>query len=104
MHPTSDAAVPLVAAVFPEAAIAIAELGEAVDRLDFHDVFRLLIAELAFDAGPDWGAVGDRERLVVQLVSEDRLWVERVLETVALVVAPSAVERFLELVGADEDE
>src|SRR6202011_1461370 len=45
--PWSNPAIPFVAAVFPEAALAGAELGVAVDRLDFHDVFRHLVAELA---------------------------------------------------------
>src|ERR1700737_4252344 len=89
--PWSNPAIPFVAAVFPEAALAGAELGVAVDRLDFHDVFRHLVAELAFDAEAERRAMGDRKSLAVQLIGEDRLRVEGILEAVAFVIAAAVV-------------
>ncbi len=45
----SNPCVPLIAAVFPETAIAAPQTGKAVDDLNAHDVFGLLVAELPFD-------------------------------------------------------
>ena len=58
----SDAGKPLVAAVFPVAALAAADSREALHRLDAHDVLRHLVAELAFDAHAQRRAVLDRQR------------------------------------------
>ena len=55
MHsePGSNPRVPLVAAVLPEAAATARDLGEIVDRLDAHDVFGHLVAELTLDPEPE---------------------------------------------------
>src|SRR5699024_10157010 len=87
----SDAAVPLVAAVGPEAAVAAAKPGERVDRVDLHDVLRLLVAKLTLDAETDRRAVRDGQGFAIQLVGEDRLRVEGILEAVALVIAAGAI-------------
>src|SRR6185437_1271554 len=100
----SDASVPFVAAVLPEAAAAARDLGEAVDRLDAHDVFGHLVAELALEPEPQGGAVLDLERRVVHLVGEDRLRMKGVDEPDRLVVAAGVVERLLERVGAEEGD
>src|SRR5213078_1817834 len=84
---SSNAAVPLVALVLPVAALAAADAGEALDQLDGADVLRLLVAELALDAAAQGRAIAHRQRLVVELVGEDRLHLVRVVEVDALVVA-----------------
>ena len=44
-----DAGVPLVAVVFPVAAVSALDAREALDQLDHHAVLRHLVAELALD-------------------------------------------------------
>src|SRR3569833_566988 len=82
---TSDSRVPLVALVFPVAAVAAVQLRKALHRLDAHHVVRMLVAELARDAQAHGRTVRNRQRLVVQLVGQQRLFVERVVEVDALV-------------------
>ena len=94
--------VPLVAAVLPEAAAAAAEAGEAVDQLDAHDVFRLLVAELALDPQPQRRAMRDRQVLAVHAIGQDRLRMEGVDEVDAFVILAVAVGRLLVFVGAVE--
>src|SRR5450432_913039 len=100
----SDSRVPLVAAVFPEAAIAAAEVAVVVHRLDPHDVLGLLVAELALDAQAQRRAVRHRQRLVVHGVGQDGLRVVGVDQVDALVVLARAVQRLLERVAAVEDD
>jgi hypothetical protein len=46
----SDASVPFVAAIFPEAAMAAADRRNAIHRFDAHHIFRHLVTELALAA------------------------------------------------------
>jgi hypothetical protein len=55
----SNAGVPLIAEVFPETPAAPANAGDLTDRLDAHDVFRHLVAELTLDAQPQGCAMCD---------------------------------------------
>src|SRR2546425_5814099 len=48
-RPMLDAGVPLVAVVFPVAAVSALDAREALDQLDHHAVLRHLVAELALD-------------------------------------------------------
>ena len=60
-----DPCIPIIAAVFPIAALALAEALKALDQFDFLDVFRHLIAELTFDPEPQGRAVAlGRARLL----------------------------------------
>src|SRR5678816_594235 len=77
----SDARVPLVALVFPVAALPFADARETFDELEAHHVFRVLVAELPLDAQPDRRAVRYGQRLVVQRVCEQRLLVVCLLYT-----------------------
>jgi hypothetical protein len=83
----SNPGVPLVALVFPVAALAATDVGQAGHQLDRADVFGLLVAELALDAAAQRRAVADRQGLVVELVGQDRLRVVGVVELDALVMA-----------------
>src|SRR5579872_3910393 len=78
--------VPFVAAILPEAAAASAERSEFLARLDPHDIFRHLIAELALDPEPQWRAMLDRQARAVHVIGEDRLRMEGVDEIDALVI------------------
>src|SRR6202451_2242437 len=100
----SNPRVPFVTAVLPETAAAARDLGEIVDRLDAHDVFGHLVAELALDPEPQRRAVPDFERLVIHLVSKDGLRMKRVDEPDRLVIAARIVHRFLERIGAEEGD
>src|SRR5690348_14770911 len=68
-----DPRVPLVALVFPVAAVAVADVIQRGGEFDRGDVFRLLVAELALDARAQRCAIGDRQWPVVQLVGEQGL-------------------------------
>jgi hypothetical protein len=57
--------VPLITPIFPIAAAAAMQIGEALHQLDAHDVFRHLVAELPFEAQPQRRAVGNGQRLAV---------------------------------------
>lgn len=57
--------IPLIAAIFPKSAPAAPETVEAVRDLDTHQIFCLLVAELAFDTQPQRRAMADRKRRVV---------------------------------------
>src|SRR5207244_401359 len=53
----SQPRIPLVAAIFPEAALALADTVEPFDGLDAGQVFGVLVADLALDAQPQRRAV-----------------------------------------------
>src|SRR5476651_1479937 len=76
----SDPGVPGVAAVLPIAAAPAGDPREIVDRLDVHDVFRHLVAELVLDPQAQRRAVGHRQGGAVHRVGEDGLLVERIDE------------------------
>src|SRR5689334_19730854 len=65
--------IPLVTLVLPVAAGAAADTVQALDDGEKHQVLGLLVAELAFDAQAQRGAVLDRQRFVFERVSEDGL-------------------------------
>src|SRR5712672_3403466 len=48
----SDPRIPLIPAIFPIAAAAAMQIGEALHQLDAHDVFRHLVAELPLEPQP----------------------------------------------------
>src|SRR5262245_9664581 len=59
---SSDAAVPVIAVIFPVAALSHADGGETVDQFDPAEVFRHLVADLPLDPCTKWRAVFDGER------------------------------------------
>src|SRR5271154_4531197 len=68
-----DSRPPSVALVFPIPAFAATDMFEALDEFDPLDIFRVLVAELAFAAQPHRCAVGNGEGCTVHLIGEDRL-------------------------------
>src|SRR5262245_5200057 len=102
MASISDAGIPLVAQILPEATAAAPNAAEAFDRFDPHHVFRHLVAELPLDAEPQRRAVGDGKRPVVHLVGEDRLLVEGVFEPDRFVIAIGLRAGLSQHVGAME--
>src|SRR6266851_1176117 len=84
---TSDPRVPLITAIFPIAAAAAMQIGEALHQLDAHDVFRHLVAELPLEAQPQRRAVGNGQRLAIHVIGEDRLRMHSVDQVDALIVA-----------------
>ncbi len=60
--------------------------GRSCGQFDTHHVFRHLVAKLALDAQPDWGAVRDRESLVVHLVGQNGLRMHRLVQIDTLIV------------------
>src|SRR5262245_52558030 len=101
---SSNAGVPLIAAIFPEAAAAAANSGEPLHRLDTHHIFRHLVAELALDAEPERRTVGDRERRAVHLIGEDRLGMEGVGKSDRFVILALVVAGLAKIVGAIEHD
>ena len=63
-----DSRVPGIAKVFPIAALAPTKRCETLDRLDPHDVFCHLVAELTFDTQPQRRAMRNVQRLVIHIV------------------------------------
>src|SRR5260221_8589925 len=90
-QPSSYPGVPLIAFVFPVAALAAADVREALHQLDAHDVLGHLVAELALHTHADRRSVGHRQHGAVHLVGEDGLRVVRILHIDALVVLVGAV-------------
>src|SRR5437899_3964793 len=70
---TLNPGVPLVAAVFPEAALAAAELGVVGDGLEAHDVLGVFVAELALHPQAQRRPVRHRQGPVVHGVGENGL-------------------------------
>src|SRR6201997_5557603 len=83
----SDPRIPLIPAIFPIAAASAMQVGYAPHQLDAHDVLRHLVAELPFEAQPQRRAVGNGQRLAVQIIGEDRLRMRSIDEVDALIVA-----------------
>src|SRR5713226_10104435 len=84
---TSDPRLLLITAIFPIAAAAAMQIGEALHQLDAHDVFRHLVAELPLEAQPQRRAVRNGQRLTVHVIGEDRLRMRSVDQVDALIVA-----------------
>src|SRR5262245_17739109 len=78
---SSNARVPLIAAVFPEAAAAATNAGEPFDRLDAHHVFRHLVTELPLEAKSERRAMRNGQRRAVHVIGEDGLRMESILQT-----------------------
>ena len=76
---------------------------EPVGHLDAHDVFGLLVAELALDPQPQRRAMGDRQRPRRSGMGQDGLGMEGVDQVDALVVVARAVGACFVHVGAMED-
>src|SRR4051794_26427764 len=74
----------IIVAILPEAAFSVPQAGEAVARFDPHQIFGLLVAELALDAQAQRRAVGDLEVAVVERPGEDGLGMEGVDQVDAL--------------------
>src|SRR6185369_2141364 len=89
--PRLDPGVPLVTLIFPIAALAAGDVGEALDQLDPHQIFGVLVAQLTLDPQPDRRAVRYRQRLVVQLVGQNCLRMVGIFEIDALVVGAGAI-------------
>src|SRR5580704_5920218 len=71
---TSRTRIPIVTSVLPIAAVATGDLSKAVNDFDCPDVLGHLVPELLLDAHAQRRAIGDRQRLPVKPVGEDRLW------------------------------
>ena len=78
--------IPIVTSVLPITAVATGDLGKAVNDFDRPDVLGHLVPELLLDAQAQRRAVGDRQRLPVQPVGKDRLWMTGADEIDAFVV------------------
>src|SRR3546814_3534103 len=75
----SNARIPVITGpVLPIAALAAAYALQACDRLDLHQIFRLLVAQLPFHPQPERRAVRHAQGFVVQRAGQDGLRVERV--------------------------
>src|SRR5690349_4182011 len=96
---SSDPGEPLVALVFPVAAVA-EHAAEARDDLDALHVLRALVAELRRYFEPDRRAVLDRDRLVVELVREEG-WGRRGLPHVGRLVVRLAAGVFVHAMEND---
>ena len=95
----SNPAEPVVAAVFPIAALAETHRRETVDQLDLVDVFRHLVAELALDAHAQRRAVFHRQRLAVEAVGENGLRVARIDQVDRAVIFHVARQRALDRIA-----
>ena len=82
----SDASVPFVAAIFPEAAMAAADRRNPIHRLDAHHIFRHLVTELALDPEPERRAVRNGQRRAVHVVGENGLRMKGIHERHGLVI------------------
>src|SRR5436190_22998339 len=98
----SQPRIPLVAAIFPEAALALADAVESFDGLDAGQVFGVLVADLALDPQPQRRAVADRQRIAVHAVGQNGLRMQRIEQVEALVIEAAAVGRAHQLVDAIE--
>src|SRR5690242_15751421 len=98
----SDSAEPVVTIVLPVAAAPLTDHCEAVDELDFPEIFWHLIAELALDPHPQGCAVLDRKCLAVHAVGEDRLPVTGVGEIDRAIILNSARKAALDGIHAVE--
>src|SRR5688500_648376 len=76
----------MVAAVLPISAAPTAYSRQAGNGFDSGQVLGMLVAELAFDPQPQRRTVTDRERLTVQAIGDDRLWMKRIDQVDALVI------------------
>src|SRR6185437_11774700 len=74
------AGVPLIALVFPVAAVAVADVLERRDQVDAAQVLRHLVAELARNAQAQRRAVRNRQCLAVELPRQQRLRMVRIVE------------------------
>src|ERR1700731_4515318 len=105
---TSNPGIPFVAAIFPIAALAAVQPGEAAHELDARDVFRHLVAELTLEPEAQRRAMGDVELLAVHLIGEDRLRMGGVGKVDALVIADRfwiiAQAAVIQGIGAVEDD
>src|SRR5438309_5054346 len=90
---SSNSRVPFVALVFPIPSFAAGDGLEALDELDPHDVFSVLVAELSLDPQTDRRAVRHREGFIVQLVGEDGLGMIGVIKVNAFIIGVSVFVR-----------
>ena len=75
---------------------------ELLDQLKPHDVLRMFVAELPFDAQAQWCTVGDRQVRPVEPIGEERLRVVGIVFVDALVLRHRAVV-VIEGVGTMKD-
>src|SRR3546814_1881035 len=70
----SNPGIPFISClIFPIAALAKTSARQLVHRLDFHDVFGMLIAKLTLNAQAERRAMTNIQRLVVECEGHDRL-------------------------------
>ena len=69
----SDSGVPGITLVFPVSAPPPGNAGKLSNHLDLPDVFSHFVTKLTFGAQAQRGAVFDRQRCIVQFVSQNRL-------------------------------
>src|SRR3982074_2618242 len=100
----SDPAVPLVTAVFPEAALAAPDAVESLDRLHPGDELGVLVADVTLDPQPQRRAVAHRARRAVHVVGQDGLRMEGIEQVDAFVVEAAAIWAAHHLVEAMEDD
>src|SRR4029078_12477839 len=101
---TSDAGVPLVAEIFPEAAAPAADADDVIDPLDAHHIFRHLVTELPLDPEPQRGAVGNWKSLIVHLVGENGLRMVGVNEPDRFIVFVFFLAGLEQIVGTIEHD
>jgi len=92
-----DAGIPLIATILPKPAAAAPEIVELVADLDAHDIFGVLVTEMALDAQAQRRSALDPQILAVQRIGKDRLRMKGIDQIDALIIAAAAIERLLEL-------
>src|ERR1019366_2683421 len=100
---SSEAAVPVIALVFPVAALVSSQ---HVGHSDGVEIFRLLVAEFGGHLQPERGAVSAVERLAIHFVTEQRLGMEHRFHVNRFVVSIHAfgLEKAGAGIGADRSQ
>src|SRR5271169_423885 len=99
---SSNACVPFIAAILPEAAATAPKRRKVIDGFDPHDIFGHLVPELALDPKPQRRTVLDRQGPAVHVIGEDGLGMKSVDKVDALVIPTGPVQRLVQRVGAME--
>ena len=91
--------IPLVPAIFPVTTLAVADVHEVFDQFNAHNVFRHLVAELAFYPHAERCAIADKKIMIVKFIGENRLRVIGVFQINAFVILRTAIAH---RIGADK--
>src|SRR5271166_1919869 len=82
--------VPFVAAVFPEATLAVPDQVESVGDFDSHQILGVFVSELPLDPQAQRSTVFDRQRLAIECIGQYRLRMKRIDQIDGFVIAPGA--------------